>query len=270
MNKLLSAATMALAVTLAPAMVKADYVIYADWNPGGKHSNIEHMASVFDDKGNLKIHYYYDKDWKYLGWDDGKSNPNPESDGKGIEAPNIKNLLAKHKGEIPQLPPEFWKTELGQQIAAHGKGGPVLPAVNPAPDDDAEGGLPPAKGTGGGISPGNPLDPYDPFNPAEQYGMVGGLAIFQFEPNAGSPGEQLQGMGGKEGKKGDPSKPDKKAAAAHGAFGDLPGPPELVNPSWGSKGKGGIANQQPGAAMQLPSAAAQGGAAGITGAAGKR
>jgi hypothetical protein len=236
MRKFLSAMTMGLALTLAPATVKADYITYGPTYDKKGNEDGGYVATVWDDKGNWKSNHYYDKDGKYLG-SAYASNPNPEGGDQGaIEPPDIKELAkqAKQDGKYIQVPPEFWTTKLGQELINAGKG--PVPAINPNPEGgDSGGGLPAPKGPEG---PGPGADPLNPgIKPQEQ--KLGGVSqTFEFQVDAGSGSEQIQGMAGKQGSTGGSSKPDKKTGAAHGAFGDLPGPPELVNPSWGSKDKG--------------------------------
>ena len=253
MKKLLIAMAMLLAVTLASASAKADYILYSH----GKDSAGEyHVAQLFNGKGELVAGFMYDKDWKLIKeWYKSKGNPNPESDNQGgaIEPPSVATLkkLADAANRPFEELPQLWKTPLGQQMIEQGKG--PVPAINPNPEDDDRGGESGPKGASGPDP--NDFDPFN-LNKEKEQKLTGPGATFEFQPNAGSAGEQLQGMAGKKGSSGDGAKPDKKDAIATGHyFGDLPGPPELVNPNPVARSRA-HSKQPSAAATQMPSAGA--------------
>jgi hypothetical protein len=105
-------------------------------------------------------------------------------------------------------------TPIGRHRTGHGQG--KAPVHNPNPDDSSGPSTPPRK-----------LDPPD-FDPGE--GFAGGGSGW-FNPNGGSPAAQLKKHGKKRGDQGDGDDGSSDPTNGDGPFVDLPGPPELVNPS---------------------------------------
>lgn len=171
-----------------------------------------------------------------------KGNPNPEGD--DTDSVDVKEL-AKHlkqKGGPLKMITAFEKTKVGKHLTGKGKGlGPVS-----------------QPGVGGDSGPSTGANPDDLFGNKDLFpennggGKVGGIP---FEPNSGGPKEFVHKNKGKKGKKDESSHADKKTGIGQGAFfGNLPGPPELVNPNPVARSRTPTANQPAAATMQLPSA----------------
>ncbi len=152
--------------------------------------------------------------------------------------------LAKQKGGKFRITPDFAKTPIGKYMTNQGKG--LVTVYQPSDDETSGGSAPPRNRPG--IKPDIEAMTTPPGgHPGE----------IPFEPNSGGPKEHIKkaakkgGLNKKDSSGGDP---DKKAGVGQGGFfGDLPGPPELVNPNPVSRSP--AKSKQPGAAtMQLPSA----------------
>jgi len=197
------------------------------------------------------VHYDSDDNVIASGW----INPDPTGDG-GTEPGDEKsrlNLLLQKGGPL-NMTPAFAKTPLGKLLISKGTG--LVPVYQPSDDEGGD----PSTGAGGSSD----LDVKTELEP-ENFGNWGGIP---YDPSMGPIEEFVKSKLGKgpppeTGDDGDGDSSDEKLGTDSGVlFGDLPGPPELVNPD--PVTRDGAAEQQPGAAAQLPSDAAGGAAGGRT------
>ncbi len=173
---------------------------------------------VYDDDLNLKERVIYDDDWNILGiWYYG--NPNPEDSSGNMKGDyDSAAALAKQNSELKGIVGGFEYDWADTPIGRHrtGSGNGQIPAHNPNPGDSS----------GASTSP-RPLSPPD-LDPGS--GSVGSGNGW-FNPNSGSPAGQLKKNGKKRGNQGDGDDGGSDPTGGDGMFGDLPGPPELVNPN---------------------------------------
>lgn len=244
MKKFLIALTTGITLYLLSSTAWADTITY-------EKAGTDNVVVVKDDNGNWKSSHYYDKDWKYIESEYASdSNPNPvggEGGGTGDPKNAVKDSLALilQNGGAGPKEVEFWASPLGKALTSKGMGSKYNQSSQPGPNDNPGGpgtGAPNKDNLGKGIKEAG----------IGQGGQIGGI---EFQPNSGGVKEFANKNKGKKGKKGGGGKPSKSDSVGQGAmWGDLPGPPELVNPDpvTRSRAKG----KQPSAAMQLPSAAA--------------
>ena len=195
-----------LSVAIAAALVAALFYSTALRSVGTAEASGAHLVAHYYNADNGSEVLIYREDDGYMWWlfkmdqdsdweliDVGyNGNPNPE-DGSG-DPPNMDAILdlAKQHGSPVTMVVDFGGTELGLLLGEHGK----------------------------------TIDPY--YNPAtmtnEFDGLGGGI-----DPNGGSATEQLK----KAARSGDSDDDDDATDPTNGdgLFGDLPGPPELVNPA---------------------------------------
>jgi hypothetical protein len=194
-----------LAISLASLLV----VVASSVEP--RHAEADGAAKViahhWDPESGQELIYFEDDDgyfvlikgswgepWVYvdLGKNGNPGNPNPEGTSGG---PDINAMidLAKQHGSPVVLTVDFSSTPLGLLLGEHGK----------------------------------TIDPY--YNPAEMTNEFDGLGGGGFDPNGGSFAEQLKkaSRGGDD----DDDNHSDDPTNGDGLFGDLPGPPELVNPA---------------------------------------
>jgi hypothetical protein len=205
-KNLLIALAIAVAVTAGASKANAGYSQYIFHEDGtmteyvinDKNEIIE--IWLYDEDGNIRAGGFYD-------------NPNPDDPSSGMKGDYDSAMaLAKQNAWMKGVLGEeidFNQTPLGKHRTGKGQG--LLPVHDPsdgyspgsnAPPDRAE---PPAFDWGGGVAGGG-----------------------WFDPNGGSPAEQLKKPGNKGGNDDDN---DNDPTNGDGFFGDLPGPPELVNPA---------------------------------------
>ena len=199
MKTLLAALTVVLAVgftVILPSPAEAKYKL---------------IATVIDqDDGTVFELYMNEKGETYViayetdGTISGNPNPDGSDDGMGLSKEEIIDL-ARKLGIGGEIEEEFWDSPLGKMVTADGDG--LIPVYNPG--DDLAGYMNPEGGGGGG----------------------GG-----FDPNGGSFSSQLKkkggsGGGGGSGDDGEDGKGDDSDDPTEIGGEELPGPPELVNPS---------------------------------------
>jgi hypothetical protein len=171
----------------------------------------------------------------------GGVDPNPEDNGQGTQPPNFAQLVAgAHKQAMldgkPQqvMAPSFWASQIGQHLIGQGAG--IIPKHQPGDDDNNRIGA--KKGA---------MVPDKNAKTEKQVKKIGqklALATPGYQPNSGTYADYIKGLpksgpkkggggGGGQGKSGSGNAHDKDKVKGHGVFsGDMPGPPELVNPSW--------------------------------------
>jgi hypothetical protein len=166
----------------------------------------------------------------------GGVNPNWEDSGKGTSDPKevVQDSMALvlQKGGRINLAPGLWATAFGHLLLAQGKG--ILPVYQPSDDDD-----------NGGTTSGAPNGTALPknFNADDlAKGKVGPQLAPSYDPDGGSFSDYVQGLikggpkpamnKGKNGGKKDSTDPADKANHNSKIFGNLPGPPDKVNPAW--------------------------------------
>jgi hypothetical protein len=174
------------------------------------------LEFVYDDELNLKGMVFYDEYWNIYHIEFG--NPNPEDASSGMKgdydsAVSLAKQNSELKGIVGGIEYDWANTPIGRHQTGSGKG--KIPAHNPNPSDSE-----------GASTPPRPLEPPD-FDPGK--GSVGGGSGW-FDPNGGSPAGQLKKNGKKRGNQGDDDDGGSDPTGGDGMFGDLPGPPELVNP----------------------------------------
>lgn len=187
---------------------------------------LEYYATVEDSKGT-KYDIYIDNDKGvtaffgdngevFIFYDDG--NPNPVD---GTTAPgdydSMEDLL-KQQGGTGYLQTSWEDTFLGGYLSDYGAG----PYHNPADGDDS-----------GGLSPHGGTAFKTPEELAEEAFAGGGVdSTTRFDGNGGSVGGQLEDAIRTGGRGDDGNSDDDVKPSVGGFWGeDMPGPPELVNPS---------------------------------------
>ncbi len=177
------------------------------------------VETVYDKEGNIVEQWFYDRYGTLQSGIFFDSNPNPDDSSSGMKGDYSSAVpLAKQNSELKGIVGGFeydWaRTPIGRHRTGSGNG--KIPAHNPNPDDD-----------NGASTPPNPLKPPD-FDPGSGFG--GGSSGW-FNPNSGSPAGQLKKHGKKRGNQGGGDDSGSDPTGGDGMFGDLPGPPELVNPN---------------------------------------
>lgn len=236
-----------------PAMAEVDDLVAWFVHDDGSYTKLIEKFTNKDGKIRYKWEHY-DNDENLIEW--GYVNPNPEGDG-GTEPGDEKSRLnlALQKGGELIMTAEFTNTPLGKYLI--GKGTGLVPVYQPSDDESG--------GPSTGMTGTSLLDAKDQM---ETKLPAGFLADIPYDPNSGSVQEYFMSKlpkgpppetdtGGD-----DDGSNDKLGTDAGVLFGDLPGPPELVNPD--PVTSSGSPEMQPSAAAQLPSDAAEGGGAGRT------
>lgn len=191
------------------------------------HAELEYYGEGKDTKGeNFEIWFDYNKGITvfygesgkvYIFYEKGKGNPNPVD---GTTSPgdygSMEDLL-KQQGGTGYLQPEWQDTPLGEYLGDQG----VDPYHNPSTGDDS-----------GGLSPSN-IGFKTPEQLAEEVFAGGGVGSHDgYHSNGGSIGSQLGRAIRTGGSGGDGSSDDDVKPSVGGFWGEeMPGPPELVNPS---------------------------------------
>jgi len=186
------------------------------WDYADKHATV---ILVYGKDGYLKTMYVI------------TSNPNPE-DGTGEKGNGASKIhMALQNSAIKGIIPgkiegeEIWKTPFGKHLTATGHGSKLGPKYNPSDDGDGSGSGALSLGHGGNLLGG--------FKPSKYFpGSSGG---FSFRPNGGSFSGQFTGYGKKHGDQSDNGDGNQPPGYMNPFPADLPAPPEIVNPSWGSR-----------------------------------
>jgi hypothetical protein len=240
MKKLLS--TVAILLALSAASAKADYMEEIINYDNGDALYVYHYTDKDGKEPNYTYRFLFDGQGK-LEWEGyGSNNPNWEDGAKGTNDPqdivNGQLGLGLQKGGGVSLAPDFAATPLGKFLTGKAKGkGPVY-----QPGDDE--------------TPGHHSSTAAPMKSPEQIAkekneeiraaLKGAMPHKELDANGGSVAGQIKdhvkggGGGGPKPKGGGPTGDKKgKSVGANDSgkvpgqfYGDLPGPPEIVNPSW--------------------------------------